>query len=48
MVDTTTYGLHSSQYTAAALWKDIPDSIKMMYNLAEYIMETYEKCIISE
>ncbi len=36
MVDTTTYGSHSLQYTAATLWNDIPDSIKMIDNLAEF------------
>ncbi len=36
MVDTTTYGLHSLQYTAATIWNDIPDSIKMTDNLAEF------------
>ncbi len=34
MVDTSTYGLHSLQYTAATIWNDIPDSIKMIDNLA--------------
>ncbi len=34
MVDTTTYGLHSLQYTAATIWNDISDSIKMIDNLA--------------
>ncbi len=36
MVDTTTYGLHSLPYTAATIWNDIPDSIKMIDNLAEF------------
>ncbi len=36
MVDTTTYGLHSLQYTAATIWNDIPDSIKMIDNLAKF------------
>ncbi len=36
MVDTTTYGLHSLQYTAATVWNDIHDSIKMIDNLAEF------------
>ncbi len=35
MVNTTTYGLHSLQYTAATIWNDIPYSIKMIDNLAE-------------
>ncbi len=33
---TTTYGLHSLQYTAATIWNDFPDSIKMIDNLAEF------------
>ncbi len=36
MVDTTKYGLHSLQYTAAIIWNDILDSIKMIDNLAEF------------
>ncbi len=36
MVDTTTYGLHSLQYTAPTFWNDIPDSVKMIDNLAEF------------
>ncbi len=51
MVDTTTYGLDSLQYTAANIWHDILDSIKMIDNLAELkniLWETYDKCIISE
>ncbi len=36
MVDTTTYGLHSLQYTTAITWNDIPDSIKVIDNLAEF------------
>ncbi len=36
MVDTTTYGLHSLQYTAATISNDILDSIKMTDNLAEF------------
>ncbi len=36
MVNTTTYDLHSLQYTAATIWNDIPDSIKMINNLAEF------------
>ncbi len=28
MFDTTTYGLHPLQYTAATIWNDIPDNIK--------------------
>ncbi len=36
MVDTTTYGLHSLQYTAVTIWNDITDSIKMIDNLAEF------------
>ncbi len=37
MVDTTTYGLHSLQYTAAIIWNHIPDSNKMNDNLTIYI-----------
>ncbi len=49
MVDTTTYGLHSLQYTAASIGNDIPYSIKMIDNLVQkYITETYKKSIISE
>ncbi len=36
MDDTTTYGLRSLQYTAVTIWKDIPDNIKMIDNLAEF------------
>ncbi len=36
MVDTTTYGLHSLQYTAATIWNYIPDSINVIDNLAEF------------
>ncbi len=36
MVDTTTYGLLSLQYTAATISNDIPDNIKMIDNLAEF------------
>ncbi len=36
MVDTTTCVLHYLQYTAATIWNDIPDSIKMIDNLAEF------------
>ncbi len=35
MVDTTTHSLHSLQYTAATVWDDILDSIKMIDILAE-------------
>ncbi len=48
MVDTTTYSLHSLQNTAANIWNDIPDSIKMIDNLAEFKNTSYDKCIISE
>ncbi len=34
MVVTTTYGLHSLQYTAATIWNDT--SIKMKENRAEF------------
>ncbi len=36
MVDTTTYGFNSLQYTAATIWNNIPDSIKIFDNLAEF------------
>ncbi len=36
MVDTTTYGLHSLQYTRATIWNDISDCIKMIDNLAKF------------
>ncbi len=36
MVDTTTYGLLSLQYTAATIWNDFPDSINMINNLAVF------------
>ncbi len=51
MVDTTTCGLHSWQYTAATIWNDILDSIKMIdNNIAEFknILWKHDKCIISE
>ncbi len=38
MVDPTTYGLHSLQYTAATIWNDIPDSIKMIDNKFKSIL----------
>ncbi len=38
MVDTTTYSLNSLQYTAATIWNDIPDSIKMIDNKFKSIL----------
>ncbi len=40
MVDTTTYDLHSLQYTSGTIWNDISDNTKMINNLAEL------KCIL--
>ncbi len=50
MVDTTTYGFYSLQYTEATIWNDIPDSIKRIDNLAEFkrMLWKHDKCIISE
>ncbi len=47
MVDTTTNGFHSLWYTVATIWNNIPDSIKMIDNLAEFksISWKHEKCI---
>ncbi len=36
MIDNTTYGLHSLQYTAATISNDIPGSIKMIDYLADF------------
>ncbi len=36
MADTTSYGLHSLQYTATTIPNDIPGSIKMIDNLAVF------------
>ncbi len=36
MVDTTTYGLYSLQYTAATISNDIYDNINMIDNVVEF------------
>ncbi len=50
IVDTNTYNLHSLQYTAATIWNDIPDSINMIDNLAEFknILWKHMTNVISE
>ncbi len=35
VIDNATYALHPLQYTAANIWNDIPDNIKMIESWVE-------------